>query len=112
MFEVKKTLEISAAHKLRLDYNSPCGELHGHNWKITVTCRSMQLDDNDMVVDFAKIKRIVHDKFDHKNMNEVVGFNPTAENLAKYICESVPHCVRVDVEESPNNVASYMKEVQ
>ena len=36
MYEVIKTLEISAAHKLSLPYESKCTSLHGHNWYITV----------------------------------------------------------------------------
>ena len=30
MYEVKKRLEISAAHKLALDYESKCTNLHGN----------------------------------------------------------------------------------
>ena len=40
MYYVKKSLEISAAHRLTLDYESKCTALHGHNWIITVFCRS------------------------------------------------------------------------
>jgi 6-pyruvoyl tetrahydropterin synthase/QueD family protein len=56
MYYVKKTLEISAAHRLTLDYESKCTALHGHNWIITVFCRSAELDQNGMVVDFSLIK--------------------------------------------------------
>ena len=62
MYYVKKTLEISAAHRLTLDYESKCTALHGHNWIITVFCR---------------------------------------------ICDQVPHCYRVEVQESKGNVAIY-----
>ncbi|MBQ6659367.1 MAG: 6-carboxytetrahydropterin synthase, partial [Prevotella sp.] len=40
MYYVKKTMEISAAHQLQLDYESKCTNLHGHNWIITVYCKS------------------------------------------------------------------------
>ena len=64
-----------------------------------------------MVLDFTHIKRKIQDKFDHKVINEVVPFNPTAENLAKYICDELaPFCYRVDVQESQNNIASYIKD--
>ena len=96
MYEVKKRFEISAAHKLDLDYDSKCTNFHGHN------C---------MVLDFTHIKRKIQDKFDHKVINEVVPFNPTAENLAKYICDELaPFCYRVDVQESQDNIASYIKD--
>lgn len=107
MYTIKKTLEVASAHKLHLNYESPCGNMHGHNWKITVFCRSEHLDDNGMVIDFKKIKDIVHGRMDHKYLNEVFGFNPTAENIAKWVYDNIPHCYRVEVEESPNNLAVY-----
>lgn len=111
MYRVKKRIEISAAHKLTLDYNSKCSNLHGHNWIIDVYLESNELDNNGMVMDFTHIKREIQDKFDHKVINDVVDFNPTAENLAKYICDVLaPFCYRVDVQESTDNVASYIKD--
>ncbi len=107
MYYVKKRIEISASHKLCLDYESKCTRLHGHNWIVTVHCRSNVLNANGMVTDFTDIKNTVMGNLDHANLNEVVPFNPTAENLAKWICDNVPNCYRVDVQESEGNVASY-----
>ena len=44
MFTVIKRMEISASHKLVLPYRSKCASLHGHNWIITVYCRSSRLN--------------------------------------------------------------------
>lgn len=110
MYKVRKTFEISAAHRLHLNYNSQCTNLHGHNWKVVVECKSEELDENGMVVDFTTIKRTVLSKFDHKNINDVVDFNPTAENLAKWIADNVPHCYRVEIEESEGNWACYERD--
>lgn len=107
MYYLKKTLEISAAHKLTLNYESKCTNLHGHNWVITVHCKARELDSNGMVCDFSKIKRMLKDKLDHKVINDVVPFNPTAENLARWIVDMIPQCYRADVCESENNTASY-----
>jgi 6-pyruvoyltetrahydropterin/6-carboxytetrahydropterin synthase len=60
-----------------------------------------------MVTDFTHIKTMVMERLDHANLNEVVDFNPTAENLARWICDNVPNCWRVDVTESEGNTASY-----
>ena len=47
------------------------------------------------------------DRLDHTAINDVVDFNPTAENMARWICEQIPNCYRVDVQESEGNLASY-----
>ncbi len=110
MYYVTKRIEISAAHRLELDYASKCSNMHGHNWIITVHCRARQLNSNGMVTDFTAIKEAVTDKFDHKILNDEVNFNPTAENIARYLCDSIENCYRVDVQESEGNTASYERE--
>lgn len=108
MYEVIKKLEISAAHKLNLNYDSKCSNLHGHNWKVCVYLRSEELNENGMILDFTEIKKRISDKLDHKVINDEVSFNPTAENLAKFILEELaPFCYRAEVEESENNKAVY-----
>lgn len=74
---------------------------------MTVHCRSRQLNADGMVADFSHIKKHITSYLDHGNFNELLPFNPTAENIARWICEQIPHCYRVDVQESEGNVASY-----
>ena len=107
MYKVRKRLEISASHSLKLSYESKCENLHGHNWIIEVWCRAEELNRDGMVVDFAHIKKMIKDTLDHKNLNDVLQFNPTAENIAKWICKQIPQCYKVMVQESENNVAWY-----
>ena len=98
MYYVKKRLEISAAHNLKLDYESKCENLH----------ESEELDKNGMVLDFTVIKKRIKEKLDHKYLNEIFDFNPTAENIAKWICDELsPFCYRVEVTESEDNTAIY-----
>lgn len=110
MYYIKKTFEISASHKLALSYESKCSNLHGHNWIITVYCKSEKLNADGMVIDFTEIKRRVHDVLDHANLNEVLPFNPTAENIACWITQQIPCCYKTTVQESEGNVAMYVRD--
>ena len=107
MYYVKKRLEVSASHKLKLSYESKCQNLHGHNWIIYVYCKSEKLNQDGMVLDFTHIKKNIHEKLDHQNLNEVLDFNPTAENIAKWIVDALPYCYKATVIESENNEATY-----
>lgn len=114
MYRVSKRMEIAGSHQLKLSYDSPCQNLHGHNWVVTVYCKAPQLDINGMVVDFAHVKKLIHGRLDHKNFNGLFDFNPTSENMAKWICDEVTpicapggRCYRVDVQESEGNIATY-----
>ncbi|MFA6779754.1 MAG: 6-carboxytetrahydropterin synthase QueD [Paludibacteraceae bacterium] len=109
MYKISKRIEISAAHSLKTNYESFCNHLHGHNWIITIHCQSENLNENGMVEDFSAIKSLMKRKLDHQNLNEVLPFNPTAENIAKWICDQIPTCYKVEVQESENNIASYEK---
>lgn len=119
MFRVQKTMEVAASHQLNLDYLSACRNLHGHNYYITVYVQAKSLNKYGMVIDFTELKKCVHDYMDHKNLNDLFEFNPTAENMAYWIAVHVDvnrtvedierglHCYRVDIEETKNNVATW-----
>ena len=109
MYTVRKKVIISSAHFLP-GYKGKCKEVHGHNWKVWVTCQSDRLNSQGMVVDFSEIKKILN-KFDHKMINDFLplGITPTAENLAKYFCDIIPKCIRIEIEENEGSTAIYEK---
>lgn len=108
MYYISKRLEIAGAHNLKLSYESKCSNLHGHNWIVVIYCKSEKLNEDGMIIDFKHIKEKISDKLDHQYINDVVKFNPTAENIAKYICNEIGEkCYKVSVQESEGNIAIY-----
>lgn len=103
-------MEISAAHRLNLSYQSKCQNLHGHNWHVTIYCKAEELNQDGMVCDFTHIKKAIHEKLDHQYLNDILPFNPTAENMARWMCEQIPTCYKVSVQESDGNIATYEKD--
>ena len=102
-------MEIAGCHHLNLSYESKCGNLHGHNWIVTVFCKAENLNSDGMVIDFKHVKNKIHGFLDHGNFNELLPFNPTAENIAKWIVEQIPMCYKAIVQESEGNTAIYEK---
>lgn len=107
MYYISKNMEIAACHKLTLSYESKCARMHGHNWKVTVFCKAKELNKDGMVIDFKHVKEKIHGYLDHGNLNELLPFNPTAENIARWIVSQIPECYKARVQESEGNVAVY-----
>ena len=120
MFEVFIKTHFSAAHHLR-NYSGKCANQHGHNWMVTVCCSCVQLNEVGMGVDFVDLKREVGEalmELDHTDLNEMEyfqKFNPTTENVAKYLFETLSKKIntervrisKVTVYESPQSGATY-----
>ncbi len=81
---------FDAAHFLS-GYDGKCANLHGHTYKLEVVV-SGKVGKSGMVVDFSHVKKVVNrvvvDKLDHANLNDVFS-NPTAENMVVWIFDEV-----------------------
>ncbi|HDT14872.1 MAG TPA: 6-carboxytetrahydropterin synthase QueD [Firmicutes bacterium] len=95
MYELMVKSDFASAHNLR-DYKGKCERLHGHNYTVEAYFESRELRENGLAVDFTVLKaalNAVTEELDHKYLNEDVEFfkknNTSAENIAKYIFDSL-----------------------
>ena len=131
MYRLTRELFFCYGHRL-LDYDGKCAHLHGHNARVVLTLESPGLDSQGMVVDFVEVRervgRWIDEALDHRlilsrrdpalaalrALGEPVvelDCNPTAENLARIICEHARSgglpVVQVDFWETPTCCATY-----
>lgn len=71
---------IDASHVIP-DHPGKCGRLHGHTYRFEVWLSGPVAGGDGMLVDFYEIKRQI-DAWDHRHLNDMVDFVPTAELLA------------------------------
>ncbi|MCK5192882.1 MAG: 6-carboxytetrahydropterin synthase QueD [Desulfobulbaceae bacterium] len=101
MFDIFIETHFSAGHHLR-DYPGNCERPHGHNWNVKVTVRATELDPLGMGIDFRTVKDAVKkimDDIDHCDLNSHPAFqdkNPSSENIAVYIFESLQDDLHTD----------------
>ncbi len=112
---------FSAAHQL-MRYQGKCENIHGHNWKVTVSVSGENLNETGFIIDFGDLKKYLAEIlifFDHRNLNELPPFdteNPTAEILAREVYRRIekllPKTVRLDavsIWESDRSCCTYME---
>jgi 6-pyruvoyltetrahydropterin/6-carboxytetrahydropterin synthase len=131
MYRVTEIIEFCYGHRL-LRYQGKCAHLHGHNGRVEIELAAGALNEQSMVADFSDIGRIVKawvdQNLDHRMLlhredplvdvlrrNDepvfVMDCDPTAESIARVICEyalSQGLKVReVRLWETPSSVAAY-----
>jgi 6-pyruvoyltetrahydropterin/6-carboxytetrahydropterin synthase len=123
---------FNAAHRLyhsawddnkNLEVFGKCAlpNFHGHNYELEVKVTGRPDKKTGFVMDMKElgdlVKREIHSRFDHKNLNldtkEFKDVNPTAENIAIVIYKLLrPHIVKkldlqVRLYETPRNFVEY-----
>ena len=124
MYKLMIETSFASAHQLR-GYKGKCENLHGHSWKVQVYVAAEKLDEIDIAIDFHDLKRMTNEivsQLDHKFLNDLFPFtekNPSSENIAKWIYESLKKRLieypsvsisSVTVWESETASATYYKE--
>lgn len=105
----KRYHDICMGHRV-VGHEGKCKNLHGHNYRFHFSCSAEILDSVGRVIDFSVIKSTLcvwlEDNWDHKMLiweddpslyylkdidDTVVSFkyNPTAENIGKYLIEEI-----------------------
>jgi len=93
MFEVSVDSVFSAAHAITIEGQPE--QLHGHDWRVTVTIASPSLDPDGLVCDFHAVEAALAEitrRFHNRTINGTPPFdqtNPTAERIAQHIGTSL-----------------------
>lgn len=91
MREISREYTFEAAHRLdHLPTTHKCHRLHGHSYRVRVSIAGPVDPEFVWILDFAVLDEIwrkqVHDRADHRYLNEVDGIGvTTAENLVEWI---------------------------
>jgi len=116
MWTISKEFSFSASHSLDgLPSEHPCSKLHGHNYVVRCFFKNAVTNNIGFVIDYRnleKIKDYINNELDHKHLNDVFDFNPTAENIAKYLFEKIKalgywQLNAIEVSETPKTNCRY-----
>ncbi len=114
MYTISKEFQFSASHQLMgLGNDHPCSRIHGHNYTLKVFLRG-ELNKDGFVQDFTDLKPVsewINNTLDHRHLNDVFDFQPSIENMCKYVYDLVksqfPQLVAVEMSETPKTSCRY-----
>lgn len=70
-YQISKKITFEAAHRLVKNYTGKCTNNHGHSWEVILYIEAQELDERDMVIDFAETKALknwIDDNLDHTSI--------------------------------------------
>jgi 6-pyruvoyltetrahydropterin/6-carboxytetrahydropterin synthase len=117
VFIITKDFHFSASHVLHgLREGHPCGRLHGHNYVVRVELSAEETNAVGFVQDYGELSPVrdfIDGELDHRHLNDVFDFQPSAENMAYHIfhrfADQFPTLRGVSVSETPKTWATYRK---
>lgn len=108
---IGKEFRFEAGHSLKLvPEGHKCGRFHGHSYKVVVYAQGFITRVNEWVIDYAEIAEAVDPiiaQLDHTDLNDILPFESTAENLAFWIGQRLCHHAwlhAIEVYETPTSV--------
>lgn len=88
-FTIGKLFSFEAGHRLTgLGPDHKCSRQHGHSYRVEVILTCGKLIDPGFVTDFGELEpfsRYLQEALDHRNLNDVLPFEPTSELLAWHL---------------------------
>jgi 6-pyruvoyltetrahydropterin/6-carboxytetrahydropterin synthase len=117
--EIFKVFTCEAAHRLPyVPEGHKCGRLHGHSFQIEVWIEGPVAEETGWVMDFADVSQAfkpIYNQLNHHYLNEIEGlFNPTSENLARWVWRrlrpSLPLLSKISVHETCTSGCIYQGE--
>lgn len=89
VFTIGKAFSFEAGHRLPgLPPDHKCSRQHGHSYEVEVILTASTLKGPGFVTDFgslAPFKKFLDAELDHRNLHELLPFEPTSERLAQFL---------------------------
>jgi 6-pyruvoyltetrahydropterin/6-carboxytetrahydropterin synthase len=114
-FYITKQFGFEASHQLEgLPDGHKCARLHGHSYRVVVELCSDSVDERGFVLDYGEldpVKQLIDTELDHHHLPDVVPFNTSAENLARWLYTRIdpliPYLCAVRVSETDKTWAEW-----
>jgi len=122
MYRIEKKFKFPMGHRLS-KHKGACNNIHGHNYVLLLGFKSIELNSDDMIIDFSVLKHEINlflDVYDHSCMvNEedwmrsslddldiniiTCNSDPTAEAMSKQIYDAIRIQVLPSLKAKSNN---------
>lgn len=66
MYKLTTYTELEIGHRLMTSYAMKCQHFHGHRYEVEITICADKLNEDNMVVDFKKLKEVVTTTLDSR----------------------------------------------